>query len=446
MRSPRPARLRRPARGFQGAGLVRLLLVCAVAAFGVATALLVWRLGGADPPAPHAPLAASREVRGVAWDVGASLALAPVLQEARRNGARCLVLIGGASATRGAASLGFHGCLTRKAPGDGDDDAAAAAAFVSQPHAVTLVSASASSAGASAAAAALCASRGRLAALLEDTATVARHALGLRQARCGTAVPPPLVLVSDEFAARNLLASGLASAADVVAVGAPQFDAAARLPAAEREETRRDIRGRLGVAQDAAVVLVVGQLKGTGELAQLAAEAVRLGAVQAGMIVVTHHPRADASDHAACERLAAAYPGTFADEARVEALGVGSETLVLAADVVLSGHSTVNVFAIVYGLLGVAYAATETAREELAREKGLERPPEVDAGAAFYIANAEELAGVLQEAGKQRRGEQLGPDAATVVGAQDSLRGNNFDGFAAQRVWGRIVSGLADRQ
>ena len=59
--------------------------------------------------------------------------------------------------------------------------------------------------------------------------------------------------------------------------------------------------------------------------------------------------------------------------------------LLPAADVVMSGFSTTNYFAILLGLRDVVYAGTPQLLADLQAEKGLQRPPETTAGAGWCV-------------------------------------------------------------
>ncbi|KAK3239239.1 hypothetical protein CYMTET_50823 [Cymbomonas tetramitiformis] len=84
------------------------------------------------------------------------------------------------------------------------------------------------------------------------------------------------------------------------------------------------------------------------------------------------------------------------------------------------------------------YECTASLKEDLYKEKGLERPPETQAGAAWYVDGAETLKEVLVQLHPQVPPSH---DVEKVRSAQQIFNAK-FDGGAARRVWNHISPSL----
>jgi len=211
----------------------------------------------------------------------------------------------------------------------------------------------------------------------------------------------------------------------------------------ERARVRRALR--LPSAETTLLVLVVGQISGTDEVLEMVLGALRLSASpQSARIVVRMHPRATSDDVSRTAGVQARAPPELfdVDPAALDAFA-SSEDILAGADLVVSGYSTTNFFAILEGLSGVVYASTKTLRAKYRRDKKLDVPPEVEAGAAWEAGTAEELATVI---GLLRRGPEGSPEMRELVKAQQALT-SKYDGKAAERAWRAVAdTGVMHRQ
>ncbi len=219
----------------------------------------------------------------------------------------------------------------------------------------------------------------------------------------------------------------------IIVTGGPQFD---HVP--ETKETWLKRRNKLRRAIDAEshnpVFLVVGQLNGTAEMLALINAALDDGIFTCKSLVICRpHPRSTWLDKEMLSlidrkqlRFVTVDPGV--------GLAPFPESLLPAADYVLSGYSTVNYFGILCGHTGVIYAGTPSLKWDLWHEKGLVKPPEVEAGAGWYVESPDDLKYAITQRRKGRRSA----DCTLMMDAQEAIRRHN-DGHAAERVWSEAV-------
>ena len=228
--------------------------------------------------------------------------------------------------------------------------------------------------------------------------------------------------------------------------GAPQFDAAFKRRAtflAERAAVRRKLRLRAGDV----LVFLVGQPHGADELCRMAVAATA-GRPRA-RVLVRLHPRAEPAAREAVETIRRERPGLFFDKAHSSALFKSSEEILPGADVVVSGHSTTGDFAILLGMPGVVYSQTAAFLSVLEREKGVRAQPQVEAGAAFAMRSAADLARVVDAIGEwaaavdgrgvARVAPAMVQDPALRAVLEAQLKySSKDDGRAARRSWDMI--------
>lgn len=233
------------------------------------------------------------------------------------------------------------------------------------------------------------------------------------------------VCVPDEFT-RSKILEQFDLESQVVVTGGPQFDGIV-----EARNTwdghRRELRAAINAKNDDLVFLVVGQLNGTAEIVSLIEKAVKnLEMLERVIIVCRKHPRNTWLDEALmghcmrCTGLRVEDPGlTIAPD---------SEALLPAADFVMSGYSPTNQYAILLEMRGVIYAGVPSLIHDLYQEKGITIPPEVEAGAAWYVSDPDELANVIQDVTTQA-------DSCQSIRNAQAAIAEKHDGHAAERVW-----------
>jgi hypothetical protein len=243
--------------------------------------------------------------------------------------------------------------------------------------------------------------------------------------------------VSDEFA-RDMVLQGFPELGDrVVVTGGPQFDKTIEVKKNWKKDRRR-LRQFLQVANSEMVFLVIGGLNGTVEMLEL----LETGIEQAGLsenakVILRIHPRATDED----KRLVNGYMHATKRKWFVDFdhnLAPTSEDLLPAADFVLSGYSTTNYFGILYKMPGVVYVGTPAFKRDLKAEKGLDRPPEVEIGAGWYVQTGADMERVITTV-------RLGVRVAALLkmtAAQKKVASYN-DGHATDRVWEQMQKLMA---
>jgi len=238
--------------------------------------------------------------------------------------------------------------------------------------------------------------------------------------------------VTDEFA-RDMVLREFPDLRDRIAVtGGPQFDKTITVKKSWAEH-RRQLREALQVTGEQGVFLIAGGLNGTAETLELLEAGIeQAGLAQTATVILRAHPRAMEED----KRLAKQYMDStgrqwFTDVDR--SLAPTSDDLLPGVDFVLSGYSTTNYFGVLYEMPGVVYVGTPAFKKDLMAEKGLDKPPEAEIGAGWYVTTADEMARVITEV---RRGE-ASTDLQKVKDAQRRIAAHN-DGHATDRVWSEM--------
>jgi hypothetical protein len=314
------------------------------------------------------------------------------------------------------------------------------AQYTKEPHDLLVLGASQSRIGIEAAATAALHSSAPAIAVQDlygssvDMLTLLKHKDALSNVRT--------VCVHDKFARKHLLRSDLEELSDrVVVTGGPQFDKVLGMKLTWNER-RKAIRA--GLTDDDLLVLIAGQLHDTAELIDLVTVVRKqLNLYQRLRLCVRQHPRASEEDRAATHALLSSLrddPFHLLFDIPVE-LARTSEDIIPAADVVMSGYSTTNLYAILCELPGVIYAGTHLLKQDLLREKRLARPPEVSAGAGWYVETAEDLAHVFEELLRLKKGEESN-DVRQIRENQRRIAQYN-DGHATDRVWAEMQKLLA---
>ena len=244
--------------------------------------------------------------------------------------------------------------------------------------------------------------------------------------------------VSDEFARSMVLKEFPGLGDRVVVTGGPQFDKTIEIKKSWNEK-RRQLREAMHIDGDQVVFLVVGGLNGTAETLKLLEEGIeKSGFAQRAKVILRTHPRATDEDKYLLKKYLAIGGRTWFTDAD-RALTPTSEDLLPGVDFVLSGYGTTNYFGILCGMSGVVYVGTPAFKRDLKAEKGLDRPPEVDIGAGWYVQTGVDLARVVVDV---RHGSKL-MSVLKLQEAQKKIASFN-DGHATDRVWGQMQR-LMDR-
>eukprot|EP00240_Pyramimonas_obovata_P001054 CAMPEP_0118953134 /NCGR_PEP_ID=MMETSP1169-20130426/56028_1 /TAXON_ID=36882 /ORGANISM="Pyramimonas obovata, Strain CCMP722" /LENGTH=465 /DNA_ID=CAMNT_0006900517 /DNA_START=170 /DNA_END=1564 /DNA_ORIENTATION=+ len=372
----------------------------------------------------------TRELRAIAFDRGGWNAIEPVLSLALIEGVGVRVFLGGASARHFQQGLlrADSRLIVTNALEDWNDAAVQSAVqeFVQVEHGGLLVAASQSAEGTRGAVHAICTSAAH-AVLVEDMYGTSVNILAQISVECPSAANATLVTVGDKIGHGLVKSRARKFPGVTLLTGAPQFDAVAEwIPDLPRR--RASLRSHLGLEEREILLLIAGQPRGTHEMLTLVKEA----AFDTGArvrVLLRPHPRTPESERRLEREIRSQVAAAFFVEAD-RAEYPTSVDLLPAADVVMSGFSTTNYFAILLGIRGVVYAGTPSLLEDLSSEKGVSRPPEADAGAGWFVQTAEELQRVLAEVRATPESEAM----QKVRLAQEGLSAG-VDGQAAKRVW-----------
>ena len=243
--------------------------------------------------------------------------------------------------------------------------------------------------------------------------------------------------VSDAFSKDLLVKAGYDLGERIVVTGGPQFDAVPdMLPGWLMK--REMLRQSLGASDKTTVFLIVGGKGGTAEILQILEDAlVAMDRVDDSMVIFRPHPGAPDDDKlATADYLAKTKMTYFKDVDQ----GVASSTdaLLPAAEYVLSSFGTTNTLGILCQMPGVIYVGTPGCQADLRRQKKLDRPPEVEHGAAWYVQSPVELEYVIRNVGAE------GKSVATAkIKEVQQAMGSYVDGNAAKRVYEQMKRLLA---
>ncbi|KAK3262173.1 hypothetical protein CYMTET_28955, partial [Cymbomonas tetramitiformis] len=292
---------------------------------------------------------------------------------------------------------------------------------------------------------AICSSRAAT-GVVEDRYSTALAALVEATAECPPAAQSTVVYVADSLAKeiidthstfRGDVAVMGALMGDVAVMGAPMYDAVVRAQTeTEGGQRRLEVRRELGISQEALVVLIAGQPVATSEILQLVLDTLLLERINNILprqvrILLRPHPRTLPDEESKTESVLATAPEEFFDaDTTAAVLRASSESLVPAADIVISGYSTTNYYAILWQVPAVVYAAIPTLMNKFQKDKHLAQVPEVAAGAAWSVAQPTDLGHVVQDVLSTRPSQE----AEAIQRAQVALC-KFHDGHAARRVW-----------
>lgn len=366
-----------------------------------------------------------KEIRVVAGDRGGFAALAPPLLKALDSG--CGVHVYFTGACRDLMAAGELIPDLRMEVSGGLSDLASMQRFLTGKYDLLVAGASQSREGTEAAFNAIMAARSRILAVQDlygsfmPTLAMLREARGLGKLGC--------VCVTDEFAKAQIMGKFNLKHCLIV-TGGPQFDKAVEIKKTWGER-RRTLREALGVSDKQPVFLIVGGKNGTAEILHLLEKAIEIaGLAEAARVILRVHSRATDED----KRQTAEYFNStkrkwFAEVDK--SLAPTSDDILPGVDFVLSGFSTTNYLAILYGIVGTVYVGTPAFQKDLMEEKGLRRSPEVEIGAGWYVQDEAELAKVIREV----RMDKIYPQAVLDLAMKQMKVAGSHDGKAAERVW-----------
>jgi hypothetical protein len=373
-----------------------------------------------------------KRIIGVLGDVGGKNAALPPLELALNAGCDVLLLLAGTCRTlhRGG-KLAFDPRFLVHEVGS----APAEYAHLRQPHHLVVLGASQSVEGSTVAAGVAILAQAPVVAIQDMYGSSVPTLKVLQREGCLGRIA--CVCVTDEFSRQHLLSQGLEIFQDRVPVtGGPQFDKVIEIQKTWAPRRAR-IRGTL--APHDLLVLIAGQLNGTTEmLALVDAASLKLGLPNNLHVVLRRHPRSTELD----QWLTNACLGRTGPRLRFydvpQEYAPTNEDLLPGVDIVMSGYSTTNLYGVLYEIPGVVYVGTPSFRWDLWREKRLEKPPEVKAGAAWYVETSGELVHVITEL---QRGD-ASTDVSRLKEAQRRIAQHN-DGHATDRVWAQMRNLLA---
>ncbi len=246
--------------------------------------------------------------------------------------------------------------------------------------------------------------------------------------------------VIDQFAQEIALQHDPTLTDRVIITGGPQFDKAIEVKQ-NWADRRRFVRNAIGVKDDTLVFLLAGGVNGSAEMLEVVDRGVGLAGVEdLAKVLLRMHNDSTAADR----DLVSDY---FVDHSYEWYAGDGKEAvpktddLLPGMDFVLSGFSTLSHSAILCEMLGVVYVGTPAFQADLMAEKGLKRPPEVDAGLAWYVQTPEDMARVIQMVAEKRMMDPFDSEMLLSVEPVRNIENRQAeisrynDGHAAERVW-----------
>ncbi|XRB22984.1 O-fucosyltransferase family protein [Pseudoscourfieldia marina] len=313
------------------------------------------------------------------------------------------------------------------------------------PHDILLVAASASAEGTAASQRAIClgaevmrrAPRTPSVTLfVEDRYASALATIAKVESSCGPSADRMYAFLAADNTAKDVLIAHSTYTGRVDVVGAPMYDegvrqrraaargaGASKVPAALAtdgllaDEWRR--RGvlrkmlRMDPTRDT-LVLVAGQTTGTAQIVDAVCHGLKRffgedsgGAAKGrlGKLLLLEHPRSPPRDRAAAAAARARCTAThdvnltnlgLAKEDSAALLAMRSEEWLPVADVVASGYSTTNFYAMLQNRTGVVYMAVPEIMHQFRNDKHLDMMPEVAAGAALSATDGDEFSDILE--------------------------------------------------
>jgi UDP-N-acetylglucosamine 2-epimerase len=240
-----------------------------------------------------------------------------------------------------------------------------------------------------------------------------------------------LLCVNDAIAEQHIRQPGFDNV-NIQITGNPYFDQVAAVKQ-NWSQRRQEFRNLLALQDTDVLFLVVGQPNGTAEILEmLEAGLAELSLTQPTNILVRMHPRATPENQQAVTEY---YQATAYDHFVImpDTLTLTSDDLLPAADFVLSGYSTTNHFAVLYEMPGVMYVKTPSLQQDLLRDTKLDKPLEVEAGAAWYITQPTELVHAVTEVLASNQSTEVQQIQAKQ---QEIAQYNN--GQASERCWSQV--------
>lgn len=371
---------------------------------------------------------AEKQIRVVAGDRGGWAALEPPLVQALNEGCTVRVLF-----TASCRKLCEEGKLTTDERIEivcDSEDKESVQLFLDGDYDLLVVGSSQSNEGAEAAFNAIMAANAPRMAVQDlygsfmPTLRLLREARGLGNLN--------RLCVTDEFAKEQVLQQYNISHCIAVTGGA-QFDKTIKIK--ENWKQRRDeLRSALGVTGDQPVFLATGQLNGTAEMLELLEGGIeQAGVADHAKVVVRAHPRATDEDKRLLDEYMARTNRNWFTDVDQE-LARTSDDLLPGVDFVLSGYSTTNYYGVLYEMAGVVYVGTPAFKADMKAEKGLERPPEVEIGAGWYVQNPQDMADVIVSVRQSGGSQGVVSNVDKVKDTQRRIAAYN-DGKATERVW-----------
>ncbi len=244
--------------------------------------------------------------------------------------------------------------------------------------------------------------------------------------------------VIDEFAKENMVFNHRNRRDRIVVTGGPHFDITIDVKK-NWSQRRKLLREAMKVDDYHHVFLVAGGLNGTATILRLLGMALGLtGRTTNTKVILRQHPRATDSDKELVKKYRQSNEALdFIDVDK--SLAPNSDALLPGVDFVLSGYSTTNHFGILYQMPGVIYVGTSEIIADHTKEKGSPKPPEVEAGAAWYVQNGDEMESAIETV--IRRKPLIGdvyPELKRIMEAQAHIAAYN-NGHATDRVWGEML-------
>jgi hypothetical protein len=376
----------------------------------------------------------SKEIRVVAADVGGLQAWLPSLQWALAGGYKVrLCCIGTVADPKKLEKLRPDPRIETEIA----ENVIQVGRFVDSLQLLTAVATSQSELGAQAAAIAVTHSKAPV-IMLEDMYLSSCETLCHLRANDALSRIGRLCVIDDQ--ARDLLINGGFGVDDRIEVtGGPQFDYAmgARMAFAD---LRDSLRSELGVGRTYwptwynLVFLVVGGKAGTVEILQLLETVIeKSGMVSQVKVVFRPHPGASAEEQQAVEAYSRESRLRFWDVNR--SLAPTSDAVLPAADCVLSSFGTTNHLGILLGMRGVVYIGTPSCKAYLRSQKNLDRPPEVTAGAGWYVETPDQLTKILVDLAFYHSAPPREVPAVDALNKAQAAMMRYADGRAAERVW-----------
>lgn len=203
------------------------------------------------------------------------------------------------------------------------------------------------------------------------------------------------ICVMDEVAQQLLATRYTNCKSNIVVTGGPQFDNL--IPMKKQYKTlRASLRNAMGAKDNDLVFLIAGGINGTADLLEITTQGISQAEVRdRSKIILRSHGRATTEDKELMKAWLDGHPEQqFVDPGKT--LAPSSDDILPGADFVLTGFGTTGHKGILLEKQGVVFVGTPAFQKDLMAEKTLEKPPQVEDGAAWYVKTGEELADVIR--------------------------------------------------